>query len=122
MNGLPPMPLFKRKSYKVTSGILFVVALIFFAFNRTAAVFMLLAVLLSLGGSYSTRNRVTKSASHAAGSLARLIGQGGPSLAVLGTSGPAVIIYALSFLAGISNISTPTATSTTVDYGGSFGN
>ncbi len=111
-NKPPPLPLFKRKSYKATSAVLFVVALIFFAFSTSSAVLMLLAVLLSLVGSYSTRNRKVKVAGSttAAGVMSAMF-SGGPSLAVLGTTGPALIIYLGAFLSALpAAISSATTT------------
>lgn len=98
-NSPPPPPLFKRTSYRGTIFVLFIVALSYFAVDTTAAVIMLLSVLASLIGSYTSskaRRRVTR---RAMGLMGMLFGSaGGPSKTVVGTSGGGLVAYALVFL------------------------
>ena len=102
-NSPPGPPLFKRKSYRWMLFLLFVVALIFYAFNTIAATFMLIAVLASLGGSYKSQKASKAVAKNAGNFLAKMMA-GGPSGTVLLTSGGGGGVYLLSFLLALANL------------------
>lgn len=92
-NAPPSPPLFRRTSYKVLMFVLSAIALGFFALNVTAAVFMILAVFLSVGGTYSTMQ-----ASRTTGSAVGLI-----SKTFLGTQGVGLVVYLIAFAVVVSS-------------------
>lgn len=75
--------------------VLFAIALGFFALNVTAAVFMILAVFLALGGSFSSMNAMShNNAARAMGSVSKTL---------LGTQGVGLAVYAIAFAVVVSS-------------------
>lgn len=93
-NASPSPPLFRRTSYKVLMFVLFAVALGFFALNVTAAVFMILAVFLALGGSFSSMAMAHNNGARAMGSVSKTL---------LGTQGVGLVVYAIAFAVVVSS-------------------
>lgn len=87
-----------------------VVSLGFFALNVTAAVFMLLSVLVALGGSYSGMKAPRRAASRAMGWML-FGGAGGVSKTILGTQGGGLAVYIIAFFVALSNRSSTTGSS-----------
>lgn len=95
-NSPPSPPLFKRKSYKGLMFLLLIVALIFFAVDPTAAVFMILAVLTALFGAYSGSKTKQKRVRNAGSWILNIA-----SKRTLGSNGAGAGVYALSFFLGL---------------------
>lgn len=103
-NDPPPPPLFERGSYRGTIFLLLIVAFIYLSVDTTAGVVMILAVLASLIGSYTSSKAQRKMTRRATGWMSMLLGGGGgPSKTVLGTSGGGLVTYALVFLSYLPN-------------------
>eukprot|EP00903_Cladosiphon_okamuranus_P017475 g16095.t2 len=94
-NAPPSPPLFQRTSYKVLLFVLLAVALGFLALNVTAAVFMILAIFIALGGSYSSMRTPHKTAARAVGLASKTL---------LGTQGVGLGVYAIAFAVVVSSI------------------
>ena len=92
-NAPPEPPLYDQGSYKAVLFILFVIALAFFAVNRTSAVVMIFAVLLSLGGSMAGGNSRRKLTPKTASWLPTMVARVAPKATVIGTSGVSLVIY-----------------------------
>lgn len=112
-NSPPSQPLFKRKSYKGLMFLLFIVALIFFAINSTAAVFMVLSVIGALTGAYS--------GSKQQGQQQRIRDAGlfffkAASKRTLGSNGVGLGVYALSFLLAIRGDGESSQTNSSYPY------
>lgn len=86
--------MFRRTSYKVLLFVLFAIALGFFALNATAAVFMILAVFVALGGSYSSMKMSHNTAARAVGWMSKTL---------LGTQGVGVLVYGIAFAVVVSS-------------------
>lgn len=97
-NAPPSPPLYKRKSYKALLLVLLVIALIFFSFDATAAIFMIISVLVALFGSYSNMKSGRKVVRKATNMVL-----GGISKTMIGTQGGGLAIYALSFFLALNN-------------------
>lgn len=87
-------PLFKRTAYKQLVFVLFVVSLVTFSADPTAAALMLIAVIVSVLASYSSMNSQRGSTPRGT--------QGGLSNLMVGTQGSAVVVY-LFFLTRAAN-------------------
>lgn len=74
--------------------VLLVIALGFIALNATAAVFMILAVLLALGGSYSSMKMSPDTAVRTVGWVSKTL---------LGTQGVGLLVYAIAFAVVVAN-------------------
>lgn len=105
-NDPPPPPLFKRTSYKSLMFVLFLVALVFFTLSVTAAVFMLIAVGVSVIGSYTSMRSLRRT-------TRKLFGI--PTI-MYGAQGVATLIYVVSFWITLSN-QTSQGSSGTTTYG-----
>lgn len=91
-NAPPSSPLFRRTSYKALLFVLFAIALGFLALNVTAAVFMILAVFVALGGSYQHQRQ-----NHAARAV------GVMSKTLLGTQAGGLVVYVIAFAVVLGN-------------------
>ncbi|CAM9547988.1 unnamed protein product [Ectocarpus fasciculatus] len=112
-NSPPSQPLFKRKSYKGLMFLLFIVALIFFAIDSTAAVFMLLSVIGALTGAYSgSKQQEQQQRIRDAG----LFFFNAASKRTLGSNGVGLGVYALSFLLAIQGGGESSQTNSSYPY------
>ncbi|CAM9174696.1 unnamed protein product [Scytosiphon promiscuus] len=110
-NSPPAPPLYQRKSYKRLLFVLLVIALIFLAIDRTAAIFMIIAVVVALTGSYSSM----KSSGKVARKTANMV-LGNVSKTLIGTQGGGLAVYALSFFLALNNRSTSDTASSSFPY------
>lgn len=97
-NKLPSPPLFQRKSYKGLTFVLLVMALAFLAVDQTAAIFMIIAVVVAVLGSYSSSKAPRPISSTDTGRLL-----GGISKLMLSTQGGGLGAYVIALVFAVTD-------------------
>lgn len=103
--GILAAPIYKKASYRITLGTLFVLALIFISFAPSSGLLMLFAVFLSFGGAYAGGKSSQKLTPGAPSSFPKLLPKVLRSSTVYGSSGISLIIYLSSFLSALGEAS-----------------